>query len=413
MPRLSPVKRARARVLRPALAPQGRRAAALFHLSAAALGVVVMLGGCASVSDTLAPAKVDYRAGAVKTSTLEVPPDLTQLAADPRFQPPVSGSVSATALQSNPASPVANSTSAAVVAPAALGPVRIERSGNLRWLVSPQTPEQLWPLLRAFWQNNGFTLTIDQPQIGVLETDWAENRARLPEGGAVQRLIGKALDTLRDSGERDLYRTRIERAAGGGTEIYISHRGAVEEYTDTSRERTRWMPRANDPQLEAEMLSRLLQQLSSPDDAPVTAASPARPIAAMAQTAVAAPARARELTSGQSGAALQVDDTLERAWRRVGVALDRSGFTVEDRDRSLGVYYVRYVDPKLAGKEEPGFFARTFTGAKKADLTGERYQIAVRGQGAASVVSVLDSQGAAQNSDSARNIIQLLVKELR
>jgi outer membrane protein assembly factor BamC len=302
-----------------------------------------------------------------------------------------------------------------VVAPAALGALRIERSGNLRWLVSPQTPEQLWPLLRAFWQNNGFTLTIDQPQIGVLETDWAENRARLPEGGTVQRLIGKALDSLRDSGERDLYHTRIERVAGGGTEIYISHRGAVEEYTDASRERTRWMPRANDPQLEAEMLSRLLQQLSSPDSAPVTATTPVRPpAAALAETAVATPARARELTSGQSGAALQVDDTLERAWRRVGVALDRSGFTVEDRDRSLGVYYVRYVDPKLAGTEEPGFFARTFTGAKKADPASERYQIAVRGQGAASsVVSVLDSQGAAQNSDSARNIIQLLVKELR
>jgi outer membrane protein assembly factor BamC len=408
------VKRARARVLRPALAPQGRRAAALFHLSAAALGVVVALGGCSSVSDTLAPAKVDYRAGAVKTSTLEVPPDLTQLTADPRFQPPVGGSVSATALQSNPVSPVAGATTTAVVAPVALGATRIERSGNLRWLVSPQTPEQLWPLLRAFWQNNGFTLTIDQPQIGVLETDWAENRARLPEGGTVQRLIGKALDSLRDSGERDLYRTRIERAAGGGTEIYISHRGAVEEYTDASRERTRWMPRANDPQLEAEMLSRLLQQLSSPDASTVTAANPAQPpAAALAEPAVTTPPRARELTSGQPGAALQVDDTLERAWRRVGVALDRSGFTVEDRDRSLGVYYVRYVDPKLAGQEEPGFFARTFTGAKKANLTGERYQIALRGQGATSVVSVLDSQGAAQNSDSARNIIQLLVKELR
>lgn len=382
----------------------------MFHLSAAALGVVVALGGCSSVSETLAPAKVDYRAGAVKTTTLEVPPDLTQLAADPRFQPPVGGSVSATALQSSPTSQVVIGTAA--VAPAALGAARIERSGNLRWLVSPQTPEQLLPLLRVFWQTNGFTLKIDQPQIGVLETDWAENRARLPQGGTVQRLISKALDSLTDTGERDLYHTRIERMAGGGTEIYISHRGAVEEYTDASHERTRWMPRANDPQLEAEMLSRLLLQLASQDGAPVTATSPAQPAAA-ADTAVAATAHARELTSGQPGAALQVDEPLERAWRRVGVALDRSGFTVEDRDRSLGVYYVRYVDPKLAGKEEPGFFARTFTGAKKADLASERYQIAVRSQGPTSVVSVLDSQGGAQNSDSARNIIQLLVKELR
>lgn len=412
MPRLSPVKRARARAPRPALAPQGRRSAALFQLSAAALGVVVALGGCSSVSDTLAPAKVDYRAGAVKTTTLEVPPDLTQLAADPRFQPPVGGSVSAAALQASPAGPGAAAMSTGVVAPATLGPLRIERNGNLRWLVSPQTPEQLWPLLRTFWQTNGFALTIDQPQIGVLETDWAENRARLPQGGAVQRLIGKALDSLRDSGERDLYRTRVERSAAG-TEVYISHRGAVEEYTDASRERTRWMPRANDPQLEAEMLSRLLLLLSSPDAPLATAAPPTTRPAALADTAAVAPARARQLTNDPSGPALQVDDPLDRAWRRVGAALDRSGFTVEDRDRSLGVYYVRYVDPDLAGKEEPGFFARTFTGAKKADLSGERYQIAVRSQGETSIVSVLDSRGTAQNSDSARNIIQLLVKELR
>lgn len=403
MRRTSFVKRAPSRV--PCHARRNGRTAILALSCCSALS---LLAGCSSVSETLSPAKVDYRANAARTSTLEVPPDLTQLSADPRFQPPSGGSVSANTLSTTAAAPTA--AHAGDVAPVARGGMRIERSGNVRWLVTSTPPEQLWPQLRSFWLANGFSLTIDQPELGVMETDWAENRARLPKGGTVQRMIAKALDGLRDSGERDLYRTRIERTAAG-TEVYITHRGAIEEYTDSTQTQTHWMARANDPQLEAEMLSRLLVQLS---DGTSVAAAPGATTAAPATTSetVQLPARARALPE-QAGAALQVDDPLDRAWRRVGAALDRSGFTVEDRDRSLGVYYVRYVDPKLAGKEEPGFFARVFTGAKKEDLTGVRYQISLRDQGNTSIVSVLDSQGAAQNSESARNIVTLLVNELR
>jgi outer membrane protein assembly factor BamC len=130
------------------------------------------------------------------------------------------------------------------------------------------------------------------------------------------------------------------------------------------------------------------------------------------QKAPETPSRAR-LLDGRPAATLQVDDDFSRAWRRVGLALDRNGFTVEDRDRGQGLYYVRYVDPKLAGKEEPGFFARIFSGAKKEDYSGTRYRVGVQAEGKASVVAIFDSQGAPQNNDPARNIVQLLLAELR
>jgi outer membrane protein assembly factor BamC len=386
-----------------------------------------VLAACSTVSDIVTPAKVDYRTAAVKAQPLEVPPDLTQLSGDPRYQPSTGAAVSAAAIQAATATApksalvASTSTSAStggVVAPIASGAVRVERAGSQRWLVVAQTPEQLWPQLRNFWPSAGFTLLTDKPELGVMETDWAENRAKLPQD-IVRRTIGRVADGLFDSGGRDRYRLRVERSpSSNSTEIYISHRGATEvgvSATGGRSDTTRWQMSPSDPQLEAEMLGRLMLFLAPPGQA---AATPAADQAALAAAASAvtkapdAPARAR-LLEGRPAATLQVDDDFSRAWRRVGLALDRNGFTVEDRDRGQGLYYVRYVDPKLAGKEEPGFFARLFSGAKKEDYSGTRYRVGVQADGKNSIVAIFDSQGAPQNSDSARNIVQLLLAELR
>lgn len=392
---------------------------------ATSLAALIALGlsGCSTISDTLAPSKVDYRSAAGTTApTLQVPPDLSQLSSDPRYQPPVGLSVSANAIQAagtaaSPATaPAATAAPAAANTPPTLagssGDVRIERSGSQRWLVvARQTPEQLWPVLRTFWQDNGFTLATDTPALGVMETDWAENRAKLPDD-VVSRTVGKVFDKLRDSGERDRYRTRVERN-GNTTEIYISHRGAEERGEALKGDPVRWHSRQNDPNLEAEMLARLMLRLSGQeadgkaDKATVEAAT--RTVTATATT----PARARVLPD-RAGATLQIDDSAERSWRRLGLALDRSGFTVEDRNRSENSYAVRYVDPKLAGKEEPGFFSRMF-GAKKEELVGTRYRLKVTQDksAASSVVSVLNEQGAPSRDEGAMNIVQLLENELR
>lgn len=376
-----------------------------------ALAALASLAGCSSVSDALAPAKVDYRAGATKTATLEVPPDLTQLSNDPRYQAPTGAVVSANAMQS--ASPASRADTGPAIAPQNVGDLKVERAGTQRWLVTPMTAEQLWPVLRTFWQEQGFTLEREQPELGVMETEWLENRSKIPQD-IIRRTVGKVFDGLYDSGLRDRYRTRIERTANG-TEVYITHRGAEEVYTNDRKEQTVWQLRPSDPGLEAEMLSRLMLKLGAPQLAAADAKAAAEkagtpPTAAAPQTL---PARAR-LVSDAPGAALRVDDGFERSWRRVGSALDRTGFTVEDRDRGQGVYFVRYVDPKLAGKEDPGFFARLF-GAKRAEGTaGERLRVQVQAEGPnSSLVSVQDAQGAPQKTQSAHNIVQLLVNELR
>lgn len=375
-----------------------RRMAPLLAIAAA-----LSLAGCSSFENLMSGDKVDYRSqGQQKSAGLEVPPDLSQLAREGRYQPQ-GGVVSASTLrqQGTAAAPAPAATGAAV-APNAVGDMRIERVGNVRYLVSSLPPDKLYPLVRTFWQERGFTLSTDNPEVGLMETDWAENRAKLPQD-MLRNALGRVLDSLYSTPERDRFRTRIERTASG-SELYISHRGLQEIYVNELKDRTVWQPRPADPELEAEFLSRLMVKLGAKEDT-------ARSTVAAAPVA-GAPARARS-TALPATAAMDVPDNFDRTWRQVGLALDRSGFTIEDRDRSAGLYFVRYIDPKLAGKEEPGFFSKLFGGGKD-NVRPQRVRVLVKSLGAASTnVVVQTADGAPDNSEQARTIIGKLIDELR
>jgi outer membrane protein assembly factor BamC len=377
------------------------RSAAHFLPRAALLVLVAALPACSSVENLLSGDKVDYKTAGTKGPGLDVPPDLTQLSRDTRYQQYGGAPVSAAAYQAGASAPVAMQ-SGTTVAPAQLGDVRLERQGSQRWLVTPMPPEQLWPRLETFWKDNGFSLAVDQPATGVMETEWNENRAKLPKD-VVRQTLGRVIDFLYSTSERDKFRTRVERAPDGSSEIYISHRGMEEVYTSQQKDNTVWQPRPADPQLEAEFLSRLMLKLGAKEEVAQTALTPAS----------TGPARAR-VVAGQPGATLQVDDNFDRAWRRVGLALDRSGFTVEDRDRAQGLYFVRYVDPSKPQKAEDGFFAKLFSFGKGDSANAPaRYRIAVKGDGERSTVSVLNAQGAPEAGEAGKRIVGLLVEDLK
>jgi len=383
--------------------------------SVALAALACMLAACSSTSGLFSGESVDYKNADAKSKPLDVPPDLTQLARDTRLQPR-GGVVSAsTAAAAAPATAAAAAPAATpVVALNTSGDLRIERQGQLRWLVSSQVPEQLWPQLRTFWEKNGFTIEVENAAAGVMETNWSQNRARLPKD-AVRNVIGSFLGNLYDTGERDRFRTRVERTAAG-SEIYVSHRGAEEVLVGQDRESTTWRARPSDPDLEAEMLARLMMALGmkeEPARAAVTAAAPTTAAAAPSGTAAAAtaPPRARAITT-PGVAALEVDQPFDRAWRQVGLALDRSGFTVEDRDRTAGLYYVRYVDPKYAGQEGPGWWARMF-GDSSNPQAAVRYRVALKGGDTTTTVSVLTSAGASDVGENGQRIADRLLQELR
>jgi len=270
----------------------------------------------------------------------------------------------------------------------------------VRYLVSGLPPDKLFPLVRNFWQERGFTLAVDNPEIGLMETDWAENRAKIPQD-VLRRTLGRVIDGLYSTPERDRFRTRIERTATG-SEVYISHRGLMEIYTNELKDSTIWQPRPTDPELEAEFLSRLMVKLGSKEDS-------ARTAVAAAPVAQAARARSSALPATAN---VTVPDNFDRTWRQVGLALDRSGFTVEDRDRSAGLYFVRYVDPKLVGKDEPNFFSKLFGGGKET-ARPQRVRVLVKANGASTNVTVQTPDGNPDNSEQARSIIGKLQDEMR
>ena len=355
-----------------------------------ALALAASLAACSSLEED----KINYKS-ASKASTLEVPPDLTQLRKDSRYILD-SNSAAASGFQGTPVKASDNGT-----ASNSAGDARMERSGNQRYLVVNRPADKVWSVLQDFWKDNGFTLSTDQADLGIMETDWAENRAKLPQD-FVRRTLGRVLDSIYSTGERDRFRTRIERNAQGGVEIYISHRGMIENYKGQYKDQTLWEPRPADPELEIEFMRRLMLKFGGAT-APVTAAVKATPAVAVAGT---------QVTKVNNQPVIDVNDDLDRTWRRLGVALDRTSFTVEDRDRSKGVYFVRYVPAGSVGKE-PGFFAKLFSSTDSSAPALTRYRITLTTTGGVSRIAVQNAEGASDASENAEKILKLIAGELK
>jgi outer membrane protein assembly factor BamC len=281
------------------------------------------------------------------------------------------------------------------------------RAGTQRWLAIDLPPEEVFPKLKEFWRSQGLDLEREDAAVGIAETVWAENTAKLPLD-FIRRTVGRVFDGMYSTSELDKYRSRVERTPSNTSEVYVSHRGLVEVFTSSEQDRTRWQTRGSDAQLEAEMLQRLLLTFLPPVPAEKAAAVVA------AATAPAAPPVARVVKGGDGAATLvQINEPFDRAWRRVGLALDRGGFTVEDRDRVKGLYFVRYLDPDYEAKkrEEQGILTRWFGRESKVDA--QQFRVQVQGRGDGTQVTVLDKDGQPENSATGAKILAQISEQLR
>jgi outer membrane protein assembly factor BamC len=294
-----------------------------------------------------------------------------------------------------------------------LSGVRVERAGSERWLIVDVPPGAVWPKVRDFWLSQGFLVQMEDPSIGIMETDWAEKRVQF-DGGGVSNFFSKLSSQLYGTATRDMYRTRLEHGViPGTTEVFVSHRGA--EYVSTgkvsrsldatgSEEVYIWQPRPSDPELEVEMLNRLVIVFGLKQDvaANLVASAPERP------------PRAYIVRDGEGSSALDLQDNFSRAWRRTGLALDRVGFTVEDRDRSRGLYYVRYIDTDKAdsGKDDSFLGTLKFWGDDEAADQNE-YLVSLVGKQSTTQIVILDTDGKREQSETANRILGLLHEQLK
>lgn len=360
------------------------------HLSVRLSSALLCLGLTACGTSVVSTGPVDYGSPKAAETRLDIPPDLSKLPnAQNRYAIP-GQVVSASQVGQGQAN------AGPQLAPTEMGGVTFKREGKLAWISVKQPAEKVWPVVRAFWLDNGFTYVTENAQAGILETDWAENRAKLPQD-FIRKALGRVFDALASTGEKDKFRTRIERTEQG-VDIFVSHRGIEEVYSSADKISTKWQGRDTDPFLETEFLRQLMVKLGS---------SPAS-----AQQSIAAnqPVKQAHLESRNGQQTLVYQQPVTLGWRHVGLALDRSGFTIQDRDANRGIYFLRYIDPRV--KEEPGFFKKMFTKSQKPQFPSE-FRIVLSEQSGKTVIQVQNNLGQADASEGASNILNKLLESLQ
>jgi len=367
------------------------------HLTALSLALLA-LAGCSSMS--LEGKRIDYKADAVKVPSLEVPPDLTSPATEDHYTVPDSGGGVAN-YSDFARNGVATQPRASAVLPESRS-VRMERNGAQRWLVVDDKAENVWPVVKAFWAENGIPIKTEDAQAGIIETDWAENRSKIPKDG-LRSILGKVLDGMYDSGQRDMYRVRLERVKDGkSTEIYLTQYGK-EEVLSADKTISKWQSRPNDAELEASMLQMLMNKLGGAEaKAQSEAEAAAAPAAAVAGSA--STPRLQTLTNGSK--VILLNEPFDRSWRRVGLALEHEGFVVEDKDRANGVYFLR-VQEETKGKS---FLDKLAFWRSEEAPKPTRYQVTVHESHDG--CEVASSKGNSEEDATTQRIIDILFKAL-
>lgn len=370
----------------------------VLHNTAFSLLVICFIVACNTVEKAFPPKDAEYKSRGQTGPALEIPPDLSSDTIEDEMIIPEAAT----------ASEYSEGGSRTVLEEAAVLPsqpgMQIERDGDKRWLVIDGNPQAVWQKIREYWLQAGFLLEKENPNSGVMQTDWAENRADIPDG-SVRKLLGKVVEFAYSAATRDRFTTRVERGeVQGTTEVFITHYGVEEvvesgdtgEYTSTV-----WRPRPNDPELEAAMLQRMMIYLGTEEDK-------ARRMVAKAKDQ----SRDVRLYKGDEGETwLIVGEGFSRAWRNTGIALDRIGFTVEDRNRSEGTYFVRYDDPLT--QQSSGVLSKLAFWKSDDKPSEDPYQVRLRAEADGTRISVEDENGVPDNSATARRILTLLQEQLQ
>jgi outer membrane protein assembly factor BamC len=354
-----------------------------------------------SCTSTLSGESIDYKSqGEKKIPSLAIPPDLSTSNPEKRYA--VADGTATLSQYSSATSKAKKEDPKNTVTPAQAG-IRIERDGQRRWLVVNKPASEIYPKIKSFWEDTGFLLVTDSPATGIMETDWAENRAKIPQD-MIRRFLGSALDSIYSTGERDKFRTRLEKNTNTETEVYVTHRGAEEKLVGSSpaqADSSMWTARAADPELEAEMLARMMVYLGTNYDSAKSE---------LAKNTNPATARTSRVTEVADAAQLTINQGFDKSWREVGLALDRSNFTVEDRDRSQGIYFVRFVNTKdVDPKASRSWFTNLFKSSKEEELRkAKRYRVVVKGDSAKTIVTALEDNGTIVKGDVDQQILKII-----
>lgn len=353
--------------------------------------------------------KLDYQSQTRKIVNLEVPPDLTNPDQGNLYNLPAgNGAVRATELDNRRNRTQATQQPANQAVLQSVKGVSLERDGRQRWVVvDGKQPAELWPLLKAFWQENGFDIKSEEPAIGQMETEWAENRAKIPQD-TLRRLFEKVgLGGVYSTSERDKFIIRVEKGKNGTTDVFFAHKGMEEVYGDKNKDTTMWQPRPNDPNLEAAFLARFMQYLGMDEKQAENALG----------QSVAPSANTGDLAKVE-GQTVLVSGDYERNWRRTALALDRIGLTVLGQNAERHAFLVQQAptESEAVNNQKPGMFSRWFGKGKKNEtqqVQRPELIVYVEPVNNGARISLLNKDGSSYKGSDASTLIGRLHSELR
>jgi len=357
--------------------------------------ILVNVAGCSVVDNFVDTknTKLNYQNNK-SVKSLDFPPDLTAPEFDMAFVLPADGVASAVAMRGQANGYTVDGRQINVL-PKSTN-IRFGGAGATRWLDVDASAESVWPKLRDFWRSVGISVKRDEPRIGIMETEWAENRAGLPMDW-LRKAVGKVFQSAYDAGTRDRYRMRIEKPSAQSTRIFLTHKGAEKMITDTL---TGWELRPANHELEAEILNKLKAFLQGD----VVGAAKRSASAGNANQV----SSLASLVEQDGQPILQIHDNYKRAWILTGIMMDRMGLIAEKRNQASGIYEVEY-----RGNDEDtakrGFFKRLFGGRKTLLVKGENYQVHVQDAGKLSIVRITDDEG----KPLSKRLTQLVLARLK
>lgn len=264
----------------------------------------------------------------------------------------------------------------------------LQQSGASRWVVAQRNPAEVWPLVRQFLEDNYFKIAEERPQTGEFVTAWQR-----PD--ALSRGLAKPLAEV--DGEVRV-RVRIEPGVQRNTsEVFlVSARRPAGSSADAP-----WA--AADNSLDGALLDNLLTSLEGSGEN--------GSVSLLAARDYDAPERVSLAVDGSGNPLLSLDSDLERAWSSVGRALEQADLRVDDRNRSLGLYYINLSESAQQAEEKPGFFGRLIgSEPDKGELEAraERYQVRLTAIGGSVQISVEKDLNTVAPADVAERILTLI-----
>jgi len=229
--------------------------------------------------------------------------------------------------------------------------IEIKSAGTRKWLIVEKEPELVWDLAKQFLREQGFSLKKIDKKLGLIETNYLENKPDIPASsmGFIRSMLASQIDNVSYTlPSVDSYSLRIEPIKKGkSTEVYLSISSMAEVITNSGgQESTLWQFKERNISLETEMLYRLMIYLGSD-----SAEAREKILAAQKNSKISI----NQTTDINGFSKLLINFGIEEAWDNVSWAINNINLEVESKDVKEKSFYIN-----AARSSDKGFFTKVF-----------------------------------------------------